>query len=67
MASSAFDPLRVSEKFWLRQDVGDALDDRDIGELFQLLSKHLGASQTRIGTAIGQAQGAASAPHVSNC
>ncbi len=58
MASSALDPLRVPEGFWLREDVGHALDHRDIGALFRLLSKHTGASQTRIGTATGQSQGA---------
>ncbi|MGQ0777502.1 MAG: hypothetical protein ACT4NY_24345 [Pseudonocardiales bacterium] len=58
MASSAFDPLHVPEEFWRRDDTGNALDHRDIGALFRLLSKHTGASQTRIGTAIGMAQGA---------
>jgi tetratricopeptide (TPR) repeat protein len=57
MVSSAFDPLHVPHDFWARDDVGPALDRRDIGELFRLLSKHLGASQTRIGTATGLAQG----------
>jgi len=57
MASSAFDTLRVPEEFWLRDDVGNALDHRDIGALFRLLSKHAGASQTRIGTATGLSQG----------
>lgn len=51
MVSSACDPLRVPEEFWARDEVGRALDGRDFGELFRLLSKHLGASQTRIGTA----------------
>ncbi|MGH3886220.1 MAG: helix-turn-helix domain-containing protein [Pseudonocardiaceae bacterium] len=57
MVSSAFDPLRVPAQFWARDDVGRALDRRDFGELFRLLSKHLGASQTRIGTATGLSQG----------
>jgi len=57
MASSAFDPLRVPEGFWQRDDVGNVLDHRDIGALFRLLSKHAGASQTRIGTATGLSQG----------
>ncbi|MGH8918839.1 MAG: helix-turn-helix domain-containing protein, partial [Actinomycetes bacterium] len=57
MLSSAFDPLRIPEEFWAREDVGWALDHRDFGELFRLLSKHLGASQTRIGTATGLSQG----------
>jgi len=58
MVSNAFDPLRVPDEFWARDDVGEALDRRNFGELFRLLSKHLGASQTRIGTSTGQAQGA---------
>ena len=57
MASSAFDPLCVPEGFWLREDVGDALDHRDIGALFRLLSRHTGANQTRIGTTTGLSQG----------
>ena len=57
MVSSAFDPLRVPEGFWLLDDVGNAFDHRDIGALFTLLSKHAGASQTRIGTATGMSQG----------
>ncbi len=57
MASSALDLLRVPEGFWRRDDVGNALDHRDIGALFRLLSRHAGASQTRIGTATGMSQG----------
>ncbi|MGH3698100.1 MAG: hypothetical protein ACRDQY_01240 [Pseudonocardiaceae bacterium] len=57
MASSALDLLQVPEGFWQRDDVGNALDHRDIGALFRLLSRHAGASQTRIGTATGLAQG----------
>ncbi|MGH3687478.1 MAG: hypothetical protein ACRDQY_13905 [Pseudonocardiaceae bacterium] len=57
MASSMGDPLRVPEGFWRREDVGTALDHRDIGALFRLLSKHAGASQTRIGIATGLPQG----------
>jgi tetratricopeptide (TPR) repeat protein len=33
-----------------------ALDDRDIGALFRLLRQHTGASQTRIGIAVGMPQ-----------
>jgi tetratricopeptide (TPR) repeat protein len=57
MASSVCDPFRVPDGFWLRDDAGNALDHRDIGALFRLLSRHTGASQTRIGTATGLAQG----------
>ncbi|MGH3885131.1 MAG: hypothetical protein ACRDSZ_00950 [Pseudonocardiaceae bacterium] len=58
MVSSAFDPLRIPEGFWPRDDIGTALDHRDIGALFRLLSRHIGASQTRIGIATGLSQGA---------
>jgi hypothetical protein len=51
MVSSVFDPLRVPDEFWACDEVGRALGCRDVGELFRLLRKHLGASQTRIGTA----------------
>jgi hypothetical protein len=57
MASGACDPLRVPEGFWWRDDVGNALDHRDIGALFRLLTRNTGASQTRIGTATGMPQG----------
>ncbi|MGH3930432.1 MAG: helix-turn-helix domain-containing protein [Pseudonocardiaceae bacterium] len=57
MVSSPFDPLHVPAQFWTRDDVGRALDGRDFEALFGLLSKHLGASQTRIGTAAGLSQG----------
>jgi hypothetical protein len=57
MASSACDPLRIPAGFWRRDDVGNALDHRDIGALFRLLTRNTGASQTRIGTATGMPQG----------
>jgi tetratricopeptide (TPR) repeat protein len=57
MVSRAFDPLRIPAGFWLRGDVSRVLAHRDIGALFRLLSKYVGASQTRIGTATGLAQG----------
>jgi transcriptional regulator with XRE-family HTH domain/tetratricopeptide (TPR) repeat protein len=53
-------PLRVPADFWQRHDVGTVLDERDIGHLFQLVRKHAGASQTRIGIAVGLAQGTVS-------
>lgn len=57
MSSGALDPLRIPEEFWRREDVGQALDHRDVGRLFQLVRQCAGASQTRIGTATGLAQG----------
>lgn len=60
MVSSALGPLRVPAEFWVRDEVGSVLDRRDIGVLFRLLGRYVGASQTRIGTATGLAQGAVS-------
>ncbi len=57
MVTSSLDPLRIPEEFWLREDVGHALDERDVGALFRLLRGRLGASQNRIGTATGLSQG----------
>jgi len=50
------EPLRIPDDLWRRDDVRQALDCRDIGRLFQLLHKYAGASQTRIGIAVGMAQ-----------
>jgi DNA-binding XRE family transcriptional regulator len=56
MPISGRDPFRVPAQFWQRPDVAEALDARDIGRLFRLLRQHCGASQTRIGTAVGMTQ-----------
>jgi tetratricopeptide (TPR) repeat protein len=56
MVTSARDPLRVPAQFWQRDDVAVALEQRDIGRLFRLLRQYCGASQTRIGTAVGMTQ-----------
>lgn len=60
MAYSAFDPLRIPVELWQREDVIDALKGRDIGWLFRLVRQYTGASQTRIGTAVGLSQGTVS-------
>jgi transcriptional regulator with XRE-family HTH domain len=60
MVASAHDPLRVPAQFWQRDDVVLALEQRDIGRLFRLLRQYRGASQTRIGTAVGMTQSAVS-------
>lgn len=56
MVTSAHDPLRVPAQFWHRDDVCQALEQCDIARLFRLLRQHCGASQTRIGTAVGMTQ-----------
>lgn len=53
MASRGLDPLRLTSDFWTRDDVIQALRDRDVGALFRLIQKHTGASQTKIANAVG--------------
>lgn len=60
MAASARDPLRVQPSFWQREEVTAALERRAIGRLFRLLRQYCGASQTRIGTAVGMTQSSVS-------
>src|SRR6266498_5896427 len=56
MRPGMFEPLRTPAAFWQRADVLTALDQRDIGALFRLIRQHTGASQTRIGIAVGMPQ-----------
>ncbi|MGH3734215.1 MAG: helix-turn-helix domain-containing protein [Micromonosporaceae bacterium] len=49
--------LTIPGDFWPRPPVRDALRRRDIGALFHLFKRYAGASQTRIGTAVGLEQG----------
>ncbi|HET8682721.1 MAG TPA: helix-turn-helix domain-containing protein [Micromonosporaceae bacterium] len=55
------DPLQIDASFWQRDDVVHALSGRDIGTLFRLVRRYAGASQHRIGTAVGIQQGTISA------
>jgi hypothetical protein len=57
MRDSAFGPVTIPAEFWSRPDVTQTLTNRDIGELFRLLTQWTGLSQTRIGAATGNAQG----------
>jgi hypothetical protein len=57
MRDSAFGPADIPPDFWTRPDVTRALARRDIGELFRLLKKWTGLSQTRMGVATGMYQG----------
>lgn len=57
MRDSAFGPADIPPEFWTRPDVTSALARQDIGELFRLLKKWTGMSQTRIGAATGLYQG----------
>ena len=56
MPTSGRDPLKVPVQFWQRPDVTEALEASDIARLFRLLQRYCGASQTRIGTAVGMTQ-----------
>jgi transcriptional regulator with XRE-family HTH domain len=51
------DSLNVPDELWAGHDVRRVLAGRDIGGLFQLLLRETGASQTRIGAAVGLEQG----------
>ncbi|MGH3736391.1 MAG: helix-turn-helix domain-containing protein [Micromonosporaceae bacterium] len=57
MTEHAAQPLTVPGDFWARVQVSDALRRRDIGALFHLLRRYTGASQTKIGAAVGLEQG----------
>jgi transcriptional regulator with XRE-family HTH domain len=56
MPPSGHDHLTVPPEFWQRQEVTEALEVRDIARLYRLLRQYCGASQTRIGTAVGMTQ-----------
>ncbi|MEJ3748458.1 XRE family transcriptional regulator [Actinomycetes bacterium KLBMP 9797] len=47
----------MPDAFWTRQDVREALGQRDFGTVFKLLGKYTGASQTQIAIAVGMTQG----------
>lgn len=50
-------PLTLAAAFWARSDVVAALRDRDLGELYRLMRRWAGASQTQIAIAAGMTQG----------
>ncbi|WFE46513.1 helix-turn-helix transcriptional regulator [Verrucosispora sp. WMMD1129] len=52
-----FNHLRIPDDLWSGEDIRAALAARDVGTLFRLLSRYTGASQTRIGAAVGLEQG----------
>ncbi|MFI7430857.1 helix-turn-helix domain-containing protein [Micromonospora sp. NPDC049836] len=51
------DPLRIPVDAWSDRVVCEALRSRDIGALFRRIGRLTGASQTRIGAAVGLEQG----------
>lgn len=57
MPERASDPITIPESLWRRPEMIEALKARDIGHLFRLLRQYAGASQTKIATMCGMAQG----------
>lgn len=57
MGRQPLGPPRLPDGFWSRGDVDQSLRDRDFGELFRLVAKYAGASQTQIAIAAGMTQG----------
>ncbi|MBM7082028.1 helix-turn-helix domain-containing protein [Micromonospora humidisoli] len=51
------DPLRIPEDAWSHGEVLNVLAVRDIGGLFRWITRLTGASQSRIGAAVGLEQG----------
>ncbi|PTA42901.1 helix-turn-helix domain-containing protein [Micromonospora sp. RP3T] len=51
------DPLRIPEDAWSHGEVLTALAARDVGGLFRWITSFTGASQSRIGAAVGLEQG----------
>lgn len=56
MPGRASDLIQVPESLWQRPEMLAALRERNIGQLFLLVRKYAGASQTRIGIACGMSQ-----------
>lgn len=56
-AAVLLDQLQIPDDLWSHDGIHTALRTRDIGALFRLLAQHTGASQTRIGAAVGLEQG----------
>src|SRR5437016_8929412 len=57
MGGRILGPLRLPDGFWTRQDVHEALSERDFGTLFRLVARYAGASQTQLAIAVGMTQG----------
>lgn len=57
MRGNAFEPIHIPAHVWDRDETREILKKRDIPGLFNLAVKYAGASQVRISTATGIAQG----------
>lgn len=56
MARTALAAVTVPPSLWERADLLDVLARREVGQLFRILQKTTGATQTQIGTATGLTQ-----------
>ncbi|MGY0231077.1 helix-turn-helix domain-containing protein [Longispora urticae] len=56
MAEHRLTPLVIPDAFWDQPDVRAALSERDLGAVFHLFRRQLGASQNRIAIAAGLTQ-----------
>ena len=56
MPGRAAELIEIPDSLWQRADALDALRQRDIGRLFQLLRQYAGASQTRLAIACDMTQ-----------
>ncbi|KWX03002.1 hypothetical protein LI90_4051 [Carbonactinospora thermoautotrophica] len=52
--------IGLPDSFWQREEAQQPLRERDVAAIFRLVQKYTGASQTKIGMAVGMPQ-----PHVS--
>ncbi|GAA5086063.1 transcriptional regulator with XRE-family HTH domain [Thermocatellispora tengchongensis] len=57
MREQAFEPIKIPDEVWEREQTREVLKRRDIPGLFELARKYAGASQARIGAATGISQG----------
>lgn len=57
MAASGSDPVHLPATAWRRQDMRQALRDRDVSAILKFAQRYTGASQGRLASAIGVGQG----------
>ena len=57
MAGRAADLVEIPATLWQRAAMTEALSNRDMGRVFQLVRKYAGASQTQLAIACGMTQG----------
>jgi len=57
MPAEAAEPVTIPPDLWERPEMLDALQKRNIGQVFRLIRQYAGVSQTRIGIAVNLSQG----------